>query len=204
MTVIVDSGLGNVGSVANMIRKLGGEIHVARDPAAISKAEKLILPGVGHFDRGMSNLHSLGLVSVLNDKALRERVPVLGICLGMQLMCKRSEEGETPGLGWVDACFKRFSVAAAAKPLKIPHMGWNWVEFVKESPLTRRLTGEQRFYFVHSYYMRPADSSDVLGVSDYGGRFPAAFQVGNLYGVQFHPEKSHRFGLALLASFMEL
>lgn len=200
MTVIVDYGLGNLGSIANILKKAGDEsVLISGEPERIRSASKLILPGVGHFDKGMANLRKSGLVSLLEHKALEEKVPVLGICLGMQLMAQGSEEGASSGLGWVQGHFKRFQGL-----LKVPHMGWNWVRFVKSTPLTAELETTQRFYFVHSYHMAAHRECDVLAVCDYGVQFPAAFQVGNLYGVQFHPEKSHRFGLALMQSFAQI
>ena len=200
MTVIIDYGLGNLGSIANILKKAGNDsAHISANPEHIRSATKLILPGVGHFDKGMANLRNSGLIPLLSQKALEEKVPVLGICLGMQLMTEGSEEGSSGGLGWVKGHFKRFQGS-----LKVPHMGWNWVQFVKDTPLTAELNGPQRFYFVHSYHMAAHRESDVLATCDYGLRFPAAFQVGNLYGVQFHPEKSHRFGLALMQSFAKI
>lgn len=204
MIVIVDYGLGNVGSVANMLRKVTqDQVQISANPDEIRKAGKLILPGVGHFDRGMENLHKRGLLPALQEKVVNERTPILGICLGMQLMSQKSEEGGAPGLGWIEANFKRFSFSNGTVQ-KVPHMGWNWVRFLKLSPLTRTIPENSRFYFVHSYHCAGEQREDVLAECDYGYEFTAAFQKENIFGVQFHPEKSHRFGLELLRGFASL
>ena len=196
---IVDYGMGNLGSIRNMLKKIGFESRISNDPAAIASAEKLILPGVGAFDAGMENLEEAGLLPALNKRVLEERVPVLGICLGMQLMAKSSAEGRRAGLGWVDAEVLRFEPGPRA--LKVPHMGWNRVQPLRASPLTDGLPEEPRFYFVHSYFVRCRKSEDVLLTTLYGEPFHSAFASGNVYGVQFHAEKSHKFGMALLANF---
>lgn len=201
MLVVVDYGVGNLGSIANMLKKVGAQSTVSSDPAEIAKATKLLLPGVGHFDHGMACLRSSGLQDILNAKALDEKVPVLGICLGAQMLGRRSEEGGEPGLGWLDMDVVRFP---SQPDLRIPHMGWRVVEPVKDSPLFAGAEGEQRFYFVHSYYMRCDDPSDVLCTVEHGVRFAAGVSRGNIQGVQFHPEKSHRFGAALLRNFAEI
>jgi imidazole glycerol-phosphate synthase subunit HisH len=200
MIAIVDYGMGNVGSIRNMLAAVGAESIVTRDPAQMRAASRIILPGVGHFDLGMKNLHASGLVPVLRERALEARVPFLGICLGMQLMTRRSEEGTEPGLGWIDADCVRF---AAAPGFRVPHMGWNTVKPAHSSPLLEGLDAEPRYYFVHSYRVRCADRSDSLLEASYGADFDAAFERGNLRGVQFHPEKSHRFGMAMLRNFVE-
>jgi glutamine amidotransferase len=205
MVTVVDYRMGNIGSIANMIAKVGGEARVASDPEAIRDAKKLVLPGVGHFDRGMGNLAELGLASALTDRVVRDRVPVLGICLGMQLLGRTSDEGTRPGLGWVDAESKRFDAARADAKLKVPHMGWNVVKPLKESALFEMTPSEpQRFYFVHSYYVECHDRADVVAVTEYGGEFCSALRRDNIWGVQFHPEKSHAFGMALFRRFLEL
>ncbi len=199
---IVDYGVGNVGSIQNMLKKVGARSVVASSPDEILRATKLILPGVGAFDAGMDTLARSGLMDSLNRKALEERTPVLGLCLGMQLMTRGSQEGKLPGLGWVNADTCKFN---AAPGLKIPHMGWNLVAPAKQSPILKGFSPETRFYFVHSYYVRCDDGADPLLKSAYGGTsFDAGFQHENLFGVQFHPEKSHRFGMWLLKNFTEL
>jgi glutamine amidotransferase len=201
MITIVDYGLGNVGSVANMLKKVTAEpLAISGRPEQIETADKLILPGVGHFDRGMKNLEKAGLIPILNRRVLVDRVPILGICLGMQLMARGSEEAETPGLGWIDAEFKRFRLSRASTR-KVPHMGWNWVRFVNDSPIARNVPANSRFYFVHSYHCANESPADALAVCNYEYDFTAAFQRDNIFGVQFHPEKSHRFGSELLRGF---
>ena len=201
---IIDYRMGNIGSIANMIAKIGGKAHVTSDPALLRRADKLILPGVGHFDRGMQNLHELGLAPVLQERVVEARVPILGICLGMQLMCRSSDEGTQDGLGWVDATVNRFDVDAHPG-MRVPHMGWNVAKPVRESTLLEMTPAEpQRFYFVHSYYVRCREPADVLAVTSYEGEFCSAFLHDNICGVQFHPEKSHVFGMDLFRRFLEL
>ena len=204
MITVIDYNMGNVGSIANMIAKLGGKATLTSDPALLRSADKLILPGVGHFDRGMANLAELGIAPVLAERVVGARVPVLGICLGMQLMCRASQEGDCKGLGWIDADVVRFD-PAAHPGMKVPHMGWNVARPVKESPLLALAPPEpQRFYFVHSYHVECRDPADVLAVTNYEGEFCSAVQHENIWGVQFHPEKSHAFGMELFRRFLEL
>ena len=201
MITIVDYAMGNLGSISNMLKKVGAVSEITCDPARIAGAEKLILPGVGAFDAGMRNLRDSGFVPALSRRVLEDRVPVLGICLGMQLMTDGSEEGTEPGLSWVPAHALRFKPSDPA--LKVPHMGWNRVQPNRPDPLLHELADDVRFYFVHSYYVSCADPSHVLLNANYGERFDAAFRCGNIWGVQFHPEKSHRFGMQLLRNFAE-
>jgi len=202
MIVIVDYGVGNVGSVHNMLRKIGARARVSGAVADLAAADKLILPGIGHFSSGMAKLKATGLIPALEEQALQRRKPVLGICLGMQMMTRGSEESDVAGLGWVDATTQRFAESAA---LRVPHMGWNVVRPCNGSRLFDAAAAEpERFYFVHSYFVRTADPQHVAAACSYGGEFAASFEVGNLYGVQFHPEKSHLFGMALLRRFVAL
>ena len=202
MIVIIDYGLGNIASISNMFRKLGIEAVISSDLDIINDAEKLILPGVGAFDEGMRQLSSYGFLDILNKKVLEEKTPILGICLGVQLFTKSSEEGKIDGLGWINVETKRFNFSN--KDLKIPHMGWNSVEQKKSSKLFNDVHENPRFYFVHSYHLACSNQQDVLATSDYGFEFVSAVEVGNIYGVQFHPEKSHKFGMRLLKNFGEL
>lgn len=201
MIIIIDYGLGNLGSILNMMKKIGAKAAISSDPEVIGQADRLILPGVGAFDRGMEHLNERGLVPVLNRKALSDRVPVLGICLGCQLITKRSEEGTLPGLGWIDAETVRFRFDSVHGHLKIPHMGWNVARMCGQDPLVAGLDGEQRYYFVHSYHLACNDEGDALMKTSYGYEFVSAVKRGNVTGVQFHPEKSHRFGMQLLKNW---
>ncbi len=198
--VIVSYGLGNLGSIKNMLKKVGYPSVISGDPEDIASADKLILPGVGAFDNGMKHIVDTGLLPVLNRKALEEKTPLLGICLGMQLLAKSSQEGKLDGLGWIDAEVIKFDFTDQPQ-LKIPHMGWNFVHKAGDSPLTENLDGKTRFYFVHSYHVVCRNADDIVLTCDYGGEFTCAVQRDNIMGVQFHPEKSHRFGMQLLKNF---
>jgi glutamine amidotransferase len=202
MIAIVDYGVGNLGAIANMLKRVGASGVIASDPAVIAKADKLILPGVGAFDAAMQRIHERHLEPVLADKALRDRVPVLGICLGMQLLTESSEEGHLPGLGWIPGKTLAFR-GRIDGAVKVPHMGWNLVAPETPSALTEGLhtVAEPRFYFVHSYFVHCEDRRNSILRTTYGVPFDAAIQQDNIYGVQFHPEKSHRFGMKLLENF---
>ena len=204
MIVIIDYGLGNLGSMANMLKKIGAQAVVSADPVVIGNADKLILPGVGAFDGGMKNLESRGLVQVLNNRVLEDKVPILGVCLGMQLLSRKSEEGCLPGLGWLDAESIRFKFEDVNSNLKIPHMGWNQLTVRQSHPLFYELEVMNRFYFVHSYHVICTDPRNILATTSYGVDFSSAVVKNNIMGVQFHPEKSHKFGLRLLKNFVEL
>lgn len=199
MIVIIDYGMGNLGSIANMIKKVGSQCIITSDLEKIKNATKLILPGVGSFDNGMKNLKELGMIEVLNQKILIEKTPILGICLGMQLMTKSSEEGSLPGLEWIDARTEKF----VSDNLKIPHMGWNIIRHQKESKLFDALEDEKRFYFVHSYRVSCNHKEDILTHTNYTQDFVSSFEKENIIGVQFHPEKSHKFGMSLIKNFVE-
>ncbi|MCO5101261.1 MAG: imidazole glycerol phosphate synthase subunit HisH [Burkholderiaceae bacterium] len=204
MITIVDYGLGNVGSLRNMLKKIGKACALSADPEAVAGADRLILPGVGAFDAGVERLRNSGLDEAIRHAALVRRVPVLGICLGMQLLGSASEEGRLSGLALVEAECRRFVRDAAEADLPIPHMGWNAVRVMREHRLFAGLETANRFYFVHSYRVVCRDPSDVLGVTDYGGEFTSSFAHGNICAAQFHPEKSHRFGMKLLGNFAEM
>ena len=205
MLVIVDYGLGNLGSIRNMLKRIGAESVITSDREVIAEAERLILPGVGAFGEGMDNIARLGLRGVLERKARQERIPVLGICLGMQLMTRGSEEASVPGLGWVDGETVRFHFPPEARDTRVPHIGWNTVEIVRADSLFRGLDEDEdtAFYFVHSYHVVCHDETDVLARTTHGYAFTSALQHGNVMGTQFHPEKSHRFGMRLLRNFLE-
>lgn len=194
---------GNFASVVRMIERGGGKARILERPSQLADSGKVILAGVGAFDYGMRNLQD-GWIDALNELVQVRKAPALGICLGMQLMCASSEEGGLPGLGWIDAVVRRFVPPETEPGLKIPHMGWNTVSVAHDNPLLPRDGGEQRFYFVHSYHPVCSRPEEVLATAHYGYDFVAAVHRDNVFGVQFHPEKSHRFGMALLRNFVEL
>jgi glutamine amidotransferase len=203
MIVVVDYGVGNLGSIVNMYKKVGAKAIASSDPVVIGNAEKLILPGIGAFDAGMQKLNERGLIPLLNELVLEKKIPVLGLCLGLQLMTRRSDEGQLSGLGWLDAETLRFRFEGASSNLKVPHMGWNTIEIRRPHPLFTDIDPEARFYFVHSYYVQSHDPKAVLAETDYGGHFHSIFAKDNIMGAQFHPEKSHKHGMRLLKGFAE-
>jgi glutamine amidotransferase len=202
LLVIVNYGVGNLASIKNILKKIGEDAVISSDETVIGQADKLILPGVGAFDTCAEKLTESGLLPVLNEKVLIEKRPVLGICVGMQLLTRGSEEGQLAGLGWIDGKIVRFSPEKAPFQLKIPHMGWTDVMLNKPSGLFTDMYDEPRFYFVHSYHPQLDNVEDVLVYADYGYRFAAGIEKGNIMGVQFHPEKSHKFGMKLLQNFL--
>lgn len=204
MITIIDYGMGNLGSIKNMLKKIGFDATISSNIKLIKDAKKLILPGIGAFDAGMKNLDGLGLIPVLNNIVLNNKIPILGICLGMQLLTKSSEEGNIRGLGWIDAQTVRFKFDEKNNDLKVPHMGWNTVQLNKESPLFEEMFAEPRFYFVHSYHVICNNEQDILTTTHHGYKFASSIQKDNIMGVQFHPEKSHKFGMKLLKNFVEL
>ena len=202
MTTIINYNLGNPKSIKNMLAYLGIESRISHNHADIASSDRLILPGVGHFQHGMEQLEQLGLAAILKREVLENKKPILGICLGMQLLTKHSEEGNLPGLGFVDAQTKKFVLQDAT--LKVPHMGWNTADFKKDSQINKGISINPRYYFVHSYYVDCADQNDVLCSTTYGQVFVSGFQHQNIFGLQFHPEKSHKFGMELLANFCKI
>ena len=204
MLVILDYGMGNAGSIANMVRKVGGRAVLSIEPDVIEAADRLVLPGVGAFDNAMQRLHQSGLVPLLEKKVLIDHTPFLGVCLGMQLLFERSEEGSRPGLGWLKGGVRKFDFRGVheADHLKVPLMGWNEVKPCRFDSLFAGLEEEARFYFVHSYHAECDDSADVLATSHYGYDYTCAVQRGRIFGAQFHAEKSHRFGMKLFQNFL--
>jgi imidazole glycerol-phosphate synthase subunit HisH len=199
---IVDYGMGNLHSVKRKLDRIGVHGQITSDPGEVLRADKLILPGVGHFGKAMEYLAALGLVPALQEAVLDRRTPILGICLGMQLFARHSQEGDVEGLGWIDADVTRFAIDDAR--LKVPQMGWNGVRVARPDPVLHGVTEETEFYFVHAYHLVCRDSADVLCETDYGYPLTSVVQRDNLYGVQFHPEKSHEAGETLLRNFLYL
>ena len=212
MIAIVDYGMGNLGSIFNMLKKLGMPSKITSDRAEITAADKLILPGVGAFDTAMRRLVESGLKDVLDEQVLGKKIPTLGVCLGMQLLTEGSEEGSLPGLGWIKGTTKKFRFEGAdAQTLKIPHMGWNTITATKHDGASSALvtglddvTKPSRFYFVHSYYVTVEDPRDAAATTHHGHDFVSAVERANVKGTQFHPEKSHKFGMRLLRNFAEV
>jgi imidazole glycerol-phosphate synthase subunit HisH len=203
MIAIIDYGMGNIASVLNMLKRIDvRNVKLTKDIREISNADKIILPGVGSFDNGMINLKNTGLIEILNKKVLTDKIPVLGICLGMQLLTNGSEEGKEKGLGWIDASTVKFKFNEGSQT-KIPHMGWNYISPSASSNLLRSET-KQKFYFVHSYYVKCNKPQDIAATCKYETEFTCAVEHENIFGVQFHPEKSHKFGMHLFEKFNKL
>jgi imidazole glycerol-phosphate synthase subunit HisH len=204
MIAIIDYGLGNVKAFANVYNRLNIPAVIVKQPDNLKDAEKIILPGVGSFDHAMQLLDKSGLKPILEELILRRHVPVLGICVGMQILARSSEEGSLPGLGWIDGEVKRFNPSALEHSMRVPHMGWNDVRPVKLTGLLQGLDLNARFYFLHSYYFHCHRNEDIIAVTDFSGEFTCAINSGNIFGIQFHPEKSHQDGIRLLENFAKL
>jgi len=204
MITIIDYNMGNIASIQNMLKKIDCETIVTSDADVLKDAEKIILPGVGSFDYGMKNLNDLGIIEVLKEKVIVQHTPLLGICLGMQLLTEDSEEGKLRGLGFIKSHTKKFSKDMCGEMQKIPHMGWNYVYPKENILLFKNSLDDMRFYFVHSYYVECQDECDIIATTEYGNSFTSAIGRDNIYGVQFHPEKSHKYGMNLLKNFVEL
>lgn len=202
MIAIIDYGIGNLGSISNLFKKIGVHAEIHSDPEKMQSATHYVFPGVGHFDQGMKNLEERNLIPFLNQKALAEKKPFLGICLGAQLMTQKSEEGLKPGLGWFSATTKRFAFEPGAK-LKIPHMGWNELIESTSHVILNNFDSSPRFYFVHSYFMECSNAQDIIAKTHYGVSFCSILGRDNIVGVQFHPEKSHKFGMQLFRNFSQ-
>jgi glutamine amidotransferase len=204
MITIVDYGSGNINAITNIYKSLKINFEVASTPEELSKAQKIILPGVGSFDFCMSKLNESGLIGVLNKKVLEEKIPVLGICIGMHLMADSSEEGNLAGLGWIKGKVKKFDENKLIHKPKLPHMGWNSVNVISVPELFNGINQEQGFYFIHSYFIEVEAHSNIMTTTNYGSSFTSGITSSNIYAVQFHPEKSHSNGMKLLKNFSDL
>lgn len=204
MIALVDYGHGNIQAFANIYKRLSIPVTLARTAEPLLNATHIVLPGVGAFDWAMERLDASGMRPTLDRLVLEQKLPVLGVCVGMQMMARCSDEGSAPGLGWFDAEVRRFDESRIQSRTHLPHMGWNDVDPTDDQGLFEEMGSAARFYFLHSYYFAPNDPSDVLATTEYGERFASAVRRGNVYGVQFHPEKSHGWGIQLLKNFAGL
>ena len=204
MITIIDYGLGNIRAFANVYERLNIPFSVAKTAGDLKVATKFILPGVGAFDYAMSKLNNSGLRETLDKLVLDHRLPVLGICVGMQILAQSSDEGILPGLGWIDGTVKKFDVATLNSKTQLPHMGWNTIHQNYSNPLLVSFSSDSRFYFLHSYYFQCKNQSDTIATTEYGIEYTSALNNKNIYGVQFHPEKSHQWGIQLLKNFADL
>jgi imidazole glycerol-phosphate synthase subunit HisH len=204
MIAIIDYGLGNVKAFANVYKNLNIPVTIARQSKELKNVTKVILPGVGAFDHAMGRLNQSGMRESLDEMVLRKKLPVLGICVGMQMLANNSEEGKLAGLKWIDGEVKKFISASTDNTYYIPHMGWNNFKPVKDNDLLKGLDQNSRFYFLHSYYFHCIKAENIVAVTDYGNQFACIVNKENIYGVQFHPEKSHQWGIQLLKNFAEL
>jgi imidazole glycerol-phosphate synthase subunit HisH len=204
MIAIIDYGLGNIRAFANIYKKLGVPFKVADTTRDLGDVSKIILPGVGAFDYAMGQLEASGMRAKLDELVLERQVPVVGICVGMQMLAASSDEGQLPGLGWLDARVKKFDEHSIQYATHLPHMGWNDIVPVKENKILKGLEKDAKFYFLHSYYFHCNQADDTIAVTDYGVKFSCAVNKENIYGVQFHPEKSHQYGIQLLKNFADL
>ena len=201
MITIIDYNTGNLGSIKNMLKRLGIASQITNDKEVLENAEKLILPGVGHFDYGMQQLNNSGLIPLLHKKVVQDKTPILGICLGVQLFTEESEEGTEKGLGWIKGKTIAFDKTKLEPQQKIPNMGWAEVDNYSQSKLFENMHEEPRFYFVHAYHIQLENTNDCLVTAKYGYEFAAGIEHENILGVQFHPEKSHKYGMKILENF---
>ena len=204
MIVIIDYNLGNVNAFANIYKRFNVPFLITNNKNDIKIAEKLILPGVGSFDNAMNKFNNSGLREVVEKKVLEDKTPILGVCVGMQMLAKSSEEGKNNGLSWVDGVVKKFDISSISYKTKIPHMGWNSISFKNEISLFKGICNNSRFYFLHSYFFECLNNESIIASSNYGYHFTSAICSNNIYGVQFHPEKSHENGEKLLYNFANL
>jgi glutamine amidotransferase len=204
MITIIDYGVGNIKAFYNIFNKISVEVKIAQKPADLLNSSKLILPGVGHFDYAMKRFTESGMLNIVNEMVLNENLPILGICVGMQMLANSSEEGNLPGLGWIDARVNKIDSNLLAQTTRLPHMGWNSIVVKKKNPLLNNLNSNSRFYFLHSYYFDSFNEADSIATSNYGKEFTSVVNHKNIYGVQFHPEKSHHYGIQLLKNFANI
>jgi glutamine amidotransferase len=204
MIAIIDYGLGNIKAFVNIYKQLNIPVIIAKNPDQLKDVEKIILPGVGSFDYAMQRFNDSGLRDTVDELVLHKTIPIIGICVGMQMLAKSSDEGNLPGLGWIDAKVKKFDLSTFTHPACIPHMGWNDVKPVKSTQLMNNLEKDARFYFLHSYYFHCNRQEDIIATANYGIQFSCAVRFKNILGVQFHPEKSHHWGIQLLKNFSEI
>lgn len=204
MITIIDYGVGNINAFVNVYKRVNVPTKIAKTASDLEDAQKLILPGVGHFDHAISELTKSGMRDMLDELVIVKKVPVIGICVGMQMMGNSSDEGKLQGLKWIDASIKKFDENKIQQATRLPHMGWNDINPVVSSPLFEGLEKNALFYFLHSYYIECNNKDDILATSEYGGQFTCAANHGNVFGIQFHPEKSHHYGETLLHNFAKL
>ncbi len=204
MISVVDYGLGNILAFVNIYKRLNIPVEVVSDKDHLSSATKLILPGVGSFDWAMARLNESGMRALLDELVIDRKVPILGICVGMQIMAKKSQEGDMDGLCWIDAEVKKFSESGGDDKMQLPHMGWNDVMPIESNTLFQHLERDARFYFLHSYYFAHKQDNQIMSQTDYHGMFTSSARQENVYGVQFHPEKSHNWGIQLLKNFSDI
>lgn len=204
MITLIDYGVGNINAFVNVYKRVDVPVKIAKTKEDLLDAQKLILPGVGHFDHAMSQLNNSGMRDTLDELVLDKKIPVIGICVGMQMMANNSDEGSMEGLKWIDATVKKFDESKIKQVTRLPHMGWNDVKPVKDLDLFKGLEKDAIFYFLHTYYFECNNSEDIMAMTNYGGEFASAAHHENKYGIQFHPEKSHSYGEILLHNFAKL
>lgn len=204
MITLIDYGVGNINAFVNVYKRVDVPVKIAKTKEDLIGAEKLILPGVGHFDHAMTQLNNSGMRDTLDKMVLVDKIPVIGICVGMQMMANSSDEGTMEGLKWIDASVRKFDESKINQVTRLPHMGWNDVKPVKDLPLFNGLEQDAIFYFLHTYYFECNNPNDVMAVTEYGSEFASAAHHENKYGIQFHPEKSHSYGEILLQNFAKL
>ena len=204
MITLINYGSGNIQAIANIYNRLNIKYQISKEESDLKNSDKLILPGVGDFDETMKLLQNLNILDTLNELVLIKKIPILGVCVGMQILGNSSEEGTTPGFGWIKGKVKKFDITKLSQKPHLPHMGWNNVHPAKDTSLFKNVTIENGFYFLHSYYFDCSSQDDILAYSEYGIKFPSAINNENVFGFQFHPEKSHQNGIELFKNFAEL